>query len=647
MIRKKFRACSNAHALVSSFFTMGDGMADISPVRKLLQAIVSFALLSSIVLSLSCTMLNPSEEKELPLDRSQWVVSEQNQLLGRGINLGNALDAPVEGEWGVTLQEKYFTHVKELGFASVRIPVRWSAHCQNTAPYTIDETFMKRVTWAVDLALKNNLRVIVNIHHFEDLMKDPLANKAVLLALWKQIGEQFSHYGPELYFELCNEPMNSLTPQLWNEYAAEALAVVREQNPVRSVLIGPGLWNSVEGLSDLSLPADSFCILTVHYYKPDMFTHQGASWVEGSESWKGTKWRGQERDTTRLISHFDLVDAWAKSKGVPVNLGEFGVFDSADALSRALYTSFVAKQATRREWSYHYWKYNADFGIYNDSTDEDCDYLVHALLSPASTFDSCLALVEPDTASEDPGSAQFVIIEDCEDTHLLQNNLATLYIAQHGTVPDSSFCWWSVWYNDSSSVLSNKGTAIYSWEFIDSTDAEPNFNLLTIESDRSGKCLYAKVYLLGGNYPFVGLGTTFPGAYGKDWFDFSDLTAISFLAKGSGFLRVDVITDTVLNGYTEADNWGTFGCDFVLTPEWKQFVVPVKNLTPKRFSLAAKDKLTWSDGMKKACNLSFGINQEYGKVVNDSVEIYLDDIRLYGLTEETFGLNAPSLDVNK
>lgn len=51
--------------------------------------------------------------------------------------------------------------------------------------------------------------------------------------------------------------------------------------------------------------------------------------------------------------------------------------------------------------------------------------------------------------------------------------------------------------------------------------------------------------------------------------------------------------------------------------------------------------------MKKACNLSFGINQEYGKVVNDSVEIYLDDIRLYGLTEETFGLNAPSLDVNK
>src|ERR1700681_3953301 len=51
-----------------------------------------------------------------------------NRLLGRGINLGNALDAPQEGAWGVTLEADYFRLIQEAGFNSVRIPIRWSAH---------------------------------------------------------------------------------------------------------------------------------------------------------------------------------------------------------------------------------------------------------------------------------------------------------------------------------------------------------------------------------------------------------------------------------------------------------------------------------------------------------------------------------------
>src|SRR5262245_36899376 len=44
-----------------------------------------------------------------------------NRLLGRGINLGNALDGPQEGAWGVTLEADYFRMIKEAGFNSVRI----------------------------------------------------------------------------------------------------------------------------------------------------------------------------------------------------------------------------------------------------------------------------------------------------------------------------------------------------------------------------------------------------------------------------------------------------------------------------------------------------------------------------------------------
>ncbi|MBS3770990.1 MAG: hypothetical protein KGY69_12130, partial [Bacteroidales bacterium] len=53
---------------------------------------------------------------------------KQNQRLGRGINLGNALEAPSLGEWGVELKEEYFEMISEKGFNSVRIPIRWNAH---------------------------------------------------------------------------------------------------------------------------------------------------------------------------------------------------------------------------------------------------------------------------------------------------------------------------------------------------------------------------------------------------------------------------------------------------------------------------------------------------------------------------------------
>ena len=46
-----------------------------------------------------------------------------NRRLGRGINLGNALEAPREGAWGLTLQVEHFERIKQAGFAAVRIPI--------------------------------------------------------------------------------------------------------------------------------------------------------------------------------------------------------------------------------------------------------------------------------------------------------------------------------------------------------------------------------------------------------------------------------------------------------------------------------------------------------------------------------------------
>lgn len=51
---------------------------------------------------------------------SSWGIVEQ---MGRGINLGNTLSAPVEGNWAPVVYEQYFIDVADAGFSNVRIPM--------------------------------------------------------------------------------------------------------------------------------------------------------------------------------------------------------------------------------------------------------------------------------------------------------------------------------------------------------------------------------------------------------------------------------------------------------------------------------------------------------------------------------------------
>src|SRR5688572_4711600 len=94
------------------------------------------------------------------------------RALGRGVNMGNALDAPNEGEWGVTIKEEYFDLIREAGFDSVRIPVRWSTHALSEAPYTIDPDFFTRVDQVLGWALERGLLVVLNVHHYEEMAVD-------------------------------------------------------------------------------------------------------------------------------------------------------------------------------------------------------------------------------------------------------------------------------------------------------------------------------------------------------------------------------------------------------------------------------------------------------------------------------------------
>jgi aryl-phospho-beta-D-glucosidase BglC (GH1 family) len=138
--------------------------------------------------------------------------------LQRGINLGNMLEAPNEGEWGLFVEEEYFDLIDEAGFDFVRLPVRWNTHADMEPPYTIDPVFFARVDEAVGWALERDLAVIVDFHHYEEMAWDPWGHKDRYIGIWRQVAEHYREYPPKVLFELLNEPNDQLNAQLWNEY---------------------------------------------------------------------------------------------------------------------------------------------------------------------------------------------------------------------------------------------------------------------------------------------------------------------------------------------------------------------------------------------------------------------------------------------
>ena len=207
--------------------------------------------------------------------------------------------------------------------------------------------------------------VILDFHEFHAMGQDPMSHKEQFLATWEQMAERYKDCPDEVIFEILNEPNKELTPELWNQFHSEALAIIREANPTRTVIIGPGHWNNINYLEQLELPKDDRnIIVTVHYYSPMEFTHQGASWA-GNKDKIGIEWSGTSEEKQAIIKDFEKAQTWSKEYDRPLFLGEFGAYDKADMDSRVRYISFVTRQAEELGWSWAYWQFDSDFIVYD------------------------------------------------------------------------------------------------------------------------------------------------------------------------------------------------------------------------------------------------------------------------------------------
>lgn len=330
-----------------------------------LLAIAAILLLSACSAEMPAAVADTAPVKEGPISRC--------------INLGGALEAANEGDWGYTVRKEDLERIKTAGFDTIRLPVKWSAHADASEPYTIDPDFMARVSEIVGWAEDAGLKIIINVHHYNELMKAPDDHRPRLAAMWQQIAEAFEGAPDSVIFELINEPNEKMTVRKTDAVNRELLAIVREAHPDRWVIVGSAGWGTLEALLKSRPPADDDrIILTFHTYDPYDFTHQGAFFAPEPPP-VGTRW-GTREDLAALQLSAKRARAFAVEQGHPMFVGEFGVYEEVPLDQRVKWTRAMRETMEGEGFSWCYWDYATTFKAYNQSRETWINSILSALI---------------------------------------------------------------------------------------------------------------------------------------------------------------------------------------------------------------------------------------------------------------------------
>ncbi|WP_325208338.1 cellulase family glycosylhydrolase [Ruminococcus sp. N15.MGS-57] len=323
--------------------------------------------------------------------------------MGLGWNLGNSLDATggsgldTETSWSnPKTTQALIDKVKSLGFNTVRVPVSWGKHVSGDN-YTIDSAWLARVKEVVDYCYKNDMYVILNIHH--DTKSSESASGAgyyprssaysssekFVTSVWSQMAEYFKDYDYHLIFETLNEPRLIGTGYEWwfskwnipsevkdaieciNKLNQKAVDTIRDtgSNNRGRLIMCPGYDASIDGatVSGFKLPTDisgnkNRIAVSVHAYSPYNFAMNVGS---GSTSTYTSSIKNELQDL------FSTLKSNFRDKGIPVVIGEFGSTDKNNTAERVKWATDYTALAKKNNIPCVLWDNNA-FAVYNGNS---------------------------------------------------------------------------------------------------------------------------------------------------------------------------------------------------------------------------------------------------------------------------------------
>ncbi len=301
-----------------------------------------------------------------------------------GWNLGNSLDSHNNGNGGLSVEqtetywgnptttENTFINIKNAGFNAVRIPITWQEHILSDGK--IDPAWFSRVKQVVDMAMKQDMYVIIDIHHDKWMIPSYAEYenvKAKMSNVWTQVGEAFKDYGDKLMFEALNEPRLIGLDNEWtgspaayeivNKLNITFVSLIRSQggnNVSRILLVQPYCGGtSEEILSGMTVPADNNIIVAVHAYTPyDFALNQ-----YGTNYWSSDN----TSDTAEINSLMDRLNNHFISKGTPVLIDEFGALAKGNDDKRIQWTKYYKAAAAKYGIKCFWWDDGGSFKLYD------------------------------------------------------------------------------------------------------------------------------------------------------------------------------------------------------------------------------------------------------------------------------------------
>jgi len=323
--------------------------------------------------------------------------------MGTGWNLGNTFDGHTGFTPSETLWQSVYTYqelidaVHDYGFNTVRIPITWGNMIADD--YSIDEKWISRIQDVVDYCIKNDMYVIINIHHdgaeqagwIRLAADDPSEMYEKFEGVWHTIADRFKDYDEHLLFASMNEVVGDdgstagvkadmAVINTLNQIFVDTVRATGSNNTQRW-LVCPGRYTNIgvtcNKENGFKLPTDTVpnrLFVEIHYY----------DWQFGlSETMTTTEWN--TNDTTALEKEINmLVDAFT-SKGIPVIMGEYGSVNKDNPTERAHHHEIVNALCKNAGVVPIYW----DNGAYDRSKTPDyCFTLIDR---------ETLELVDPET----------------------------------------------------------------------------------------------------------------------------------------------------------------------------------------------------------------------------------------------------------
>ncbi|MEM9740238.1 MAG: glycoside hydrolase family 5 protein [Pseudomonadota bacterium] len=282
----------------------------------------------------------------------------------RCINLSNGLEAPTEGDWGYSVRAQDILAISDAGFDTVRLPVKVSGYTGPGPNYVISQNLLARLDTIISLSLAADLNIILDVHHFDEIYTDPETEIPRLKAIWRQLSQHYAGAPAAVIFEVLNEPRDGLTIQRMDALNREILALIRETNPERWVILSSSEWGNLSAWVEADFPREQYVISTFHFYEPYSFTHQGANWLEAPPIYEGV-WGDTATEIADVRGAFATARLRAESEGIPVLVGEFGAHRSNTMAERVDWLRTVRTASEDAGFGWCHWGFAAEFGAYD------------------------------------------------------------------------------------------------------------------------------------------------------------------------------------------------------------------------------------------------------------------------------------------